>query len=186
MSAEDDEIVVESTRLLLEPILPEHAACLFPVLLDPKIYTYLPHDPPLDVEHLEGKYRRWQTRRSPDGQERWLNWAVFSKGSQFYIGTMQATVYSDCVSALAYELGSEFWGYGYATEACSAIIPILFSTYGVQTIKAEVDTRNVSSQKLLNRLGFSQSGLKKNADFFKGQASDEYIYKLTSKEWEIS
>ena len=176
MNESDDENIIESTRLLLEPILSEHATRLFSTLSDPKIYTFLPQDPPQDIQDLEEKYSRWQSRRSPDEQEKWLNWAVFSKDIEIYLGTIQATIYPNGVSALAYELASEFWGYGYAAEACSAVIPILFSSYGVKTIKAEVDTRNLSSQKLLIRLGFNQCDFKKNADSFKGQSSDEFTY----------
>jgi [ribosomal protein S5]-alanine N-acetyltransferase len=82
---------------------------------------------------------------------------------------------------LAYELSPEFWGHGYATEACLRVIESLFTDYNVAEIMAEVDTRNEASCKLLERLSFKRITLRAGADFFKGESSDEYTYKLSRR-----
>jgi hypothetical protein len=41
------------------------------VLADPRIYDYIDAEP---SEGLAARYRQLETRRSPDGTERWLNW----------------------------------------------------------------------------------------------------------------
>jgi RimJ/RimL family protein N-acetyltransferase len=50
--------------------------------------------------------------------------------------------------------------------------------YLVRKVKAQVDTRNQSSIRLLERLKFERIGHQKDADFFKDSLSDEYIYQL--------
>lgn len=169
---------LETDRLILEPLCREHAAHLFSVLSDPRIYTFIPQVPPASVPALEARYRQLESRMSSSGEELWLNWAVHLKERGIYIGTVQATILSNQSSLLAYELSPDFWGQGYATEACLRVVESLFTDYDVSEIVAEVDTRNEASCKLLERLSFKRIKMRAGADFFKGEASDEYTYKL--------
>jgi ribosomal-protein-alanine N-acetyltransferase len=172
---------LETDRLILEPLCSEHARHLFTVLSDPRIYTFIPKDPPASVLTLETRYRQLESRRSPSGEESWLNWAVCLKERSIYIGTVQATILNNQSALLAYELSSNFWGHGYAIEACSRVIESLFVDYDVTEIMAEVDTRNEASCKLLEGLSFKRIKVRAGADFFKGASSDEYTYKLTRR-----
>jgi RimJ/RimL family protein N-acetyltransferase len=176
----DSEAVLETERLKLEPLTPFHAPHLFPILSDERIYTYIPDDPPPDVTALIQRYHRLATRRSPWGDELWLNWAVQRKQDKAYIGVVQATVYANQRAHLAYTLASAFWGYGYAQEACRRLLTLLFGDYQVQRVEAEVDTRNRASWTLLERLGFTRTAVRYAANQFKESSSDEYIYDLTS------
>lgn len=180
----DSETVLETARLRLEPLTPAHAPLLFPVLADVRIYTYLPEEPPENLDSLAQRYQRLATRRSADGMELWLNWAVQHKATQEYLGTLQATVMAKQPTLLAYLLNPTSWGHGYAQEGCHCILTLLFTGYQVQSVQAEVDTRNHASCTLLARLGFQQIGVRANADHFKGTTSDEYTYELTSTVWQ--
>lgn len=172
---------LETERLLLEPLRREHAKDLFHALSDPRIYTFIPQDPPSSVLALENRYEQLENCRSPAGDEVWLNWAIRLKESGLYIGTVQATIRQDKSSLLAYELSTDSWGQGYATESCLRVIESLFADYDVGEIRAEVDTRNRASCKLLERLSFERIGMRADADFFKGERSDEYIYRLLKR-----
>jgi [ribosomal protein S5]-alanine N-acetyltransferase len=177
----EGESNLETDRLILEPLCREHAKHLFPVLSDPRIYTFIPKDPPASVLALETRCRQLESRRSPGREELWLNWAISLRGRSIYIGTVQVTIFNNQSSLLAYELSPEFWGHGYATEACLRVIESLFTDYNVAEIMAEVDTRNEASCKLLERLSFKRITLRAGADFFKGESSDEYTYKLSRR-----
>ncbi|MDT4953429.1 MAG: [ribosomal protein S5]-alanine N-acetyltransferase [Acidobacteriota bacterium] len=170
----------QTERLILEPLRREHARHLFPALSDARIYTFIPQDPPSSLLALENRYQQLESRESPDGDEVWLNWAIRLKQQDKYIGTVQATVRQNGSSLLAYEFSPDFWGNGYATESCLRIIESLFADYGVVVVIAEVDTRNAASCNLLERLSFERVSTRKDADFFKGQRSDEHTYRLTS------
>lgn len=173
------ERVLETERLRLEPLSESHAAALFPLLSDPRMYAFIPQDPPEDLEALASRYRFLESRRSPEGDEEWLNWAVRSKAADgTCLGTVQATIRSDRRAQIAYEIGVPYWRRGYATEACARLIRELFDE-GVVEIWAELDTRNVASIRLLERLGFIRGGLRRNADHFKGSDSDEWTYALS-------
>jgi RimJ/RimL family protein N-acetyltransferase len=175
------ECVLETNRLRLEPLLPHHAAALFAVLADQRIYTYIPEEPPADQEQLRQRYQRLATRRSPEGDELWLNWALQRKQETDYIGVLQATVYTDHRADIAYLVHPAFWGQGYAQEACRRLLTRLVDTYNVERVQAEVDTRNQASWRLLERLGFRRIALHQAADHFKGSRSDEYTYELITR-----
>jgi ribosomal-protein-alanine N-acetyltransferase len=175
------ECVLETNRLRLEPLLPHHAAALFAVLADQRIYTYIPEEPPANQDQLRQRYQRLATRSSPERDELWLNWALQRQQEQDYIGVLQATVYTDHHADIAYLLHPTFWGQGYAQEACRRLLTRLVETYSVERVQAEVDTRNHASWRLLERLGFRRIALRQAADHFKGSSSDEYTYELITR-----
>ena len=179
MKATNHESVFETERLLLEPQRESHAAELLEILSEPRLYEFIPQDPPQTLAILAARFQRLETRVSPRGDEIWLNWVVRSKSEKKCLGRVQATIRQDGSALIAYEIGTDFWGQGYATEACGRVIQALFADYKVEKIVAEVDTRNLASIRLLDRLGFKRSAHHLNADFFKGSPSHEVIYTLS-------
>jgi len=164
-------------RLEIEPLVAAHAAALFVALRDPRVYEFIPASPPAGAEQLEARYRMLETRSSPDGSEAWLNWAVRWRDGGEYVGRLEATVRSDGTALIAYELSPECWGKGVGSEAARWLLDELAAAHGVREVRAEVDTRNLASIRLLERLGFERVGLKENADWFKGATSHEYTYR---------
>jgi GNAT superfamily N-acetyltransferase len=127
---------VAARNVVLEPRLAEHAGEMFVVLGDPAIYEH-ENEPPASAEWLRARFARLESRRSPDGEQLWLNWVVRLR------------------AAIAYVLASKYWGRGLAAEACQAMIAELAERYGVRTVYAVFKRRNVRSARLLERLGFA-------------------------------
>lgn len=59
---------------------------------------------------------------------------------------------------IGYILHPDAWGKGLATEALSAVIAHGFETRNLEVIKADVDPRNHASLRLLQKLGFVETG----------------------------
>jgi ribosomal-protein-alanine N-acetyltransferase len=143
---------IETDRLTLEPLTSAHAEEMFAVLSDPAIYEF-ENAPPASVAALRERYRRWETRGSPDGRERWLNWVVRRRGAQL-IGYVQATVWPTGRAGIAYEFNSRYWRRGYGREATQAMLAELTSRYAVREFTAVLKRANFRSLGLLQRLGF--------------------------------
>jgi ribosomal-protein-alanine N-acetyltransferase len=139
--------------LTLEPQTTAHTEPMFAVLSDPAIYEY-ENQPPRSLEWLRERFARLESRRSADGSERWLNWVIRLPTSEL-IGYVQATVHADGRAAIAYELGSAYWGRGLARRAVEAMITELAEHYRVRTLTAVLKSENRRSLRLLERLGFS-------------------------------
>ena len=87
-------------------------------------------------------------------REQWLNW-VIRLPSGDPIGYVQATVYPDRRAAIAYELGSAWWGRGLARQAVEAMVVELVAQHGARRLTAVLKQRNLRSMRLLERLGFA-------------------------------
>jgi len=183
-----EETTLETERLLLEPLLPEHAPLLLEGLADQRLYRFIPTDAPESAEALETHYRKLSSRRSPDGSEIWLNFAMrLREGTTpedgavpqaTYVGALEATVFPDWSAYVAYTVFVPFWRQGYAREGCARMLRHLLEDYKVRVIVAEMDTRNAASVSLLEALGFERVRTTLGADHFKGSVSDEHRYEL--------
>lgn len=160
-----------TARLTLEPQVTAHADAMFAVLSDPAIYTY-ENAPPASLAWLRERYARLESRTSPDGSERWLNW-VLRTADGTAIGYVQATVRGDGAD-VAYEMGSAWWGRGLAHEAVAAMLGELAGTCGVRRFGAVAKRANVRSRALLARLGFAEASRARHAA--RGVPDDEVLY----------
>jgi [ribosomal protein S5]-alanine N-acetyltransferase len=84
---------------------------------------------------------------------------------------------------LGYALGRAHWGQGLMREALSGLLDSAFGTMGLRRLEAEVDTRNSSSARLLQRLGFTKEGLLRQRWLTKGEARDVEMHGLLRDEW---
>lgn len=167
--------MLQTSRLDLEPLVEAHADWLHAPLSDPALYTFLPGDPPKSRELLRERYRRLEARRSPDGSELWLNWAARSRDGA-YVGFFEATVRADATAYIAYFVFRPFQRQGLAGEGVEVMLAHLKSAAGVREVRALIDTRNETSWRLMERLGFRRARMIKDADHFKGAPSNEYEY----------
>ena len=144
--------VLNAGQITLEPQTVEHAEEMFAVLSDAAIYKY-ENEPPASVEWLRNRYRQLEIRRSPDGNQQWLNWVVRLSDSKL-AGYVQATVGVDGNCDIAYVFASAYWGKGYATKSVESMIAALIDEYSVHTLWAVFKSDNDRSRRLLERLEF--------------------------------
>jgi RimJ/RimL family protein N-acetyltransferase len=137
---------------ILEPQAESHAGQMFVVLSDPAIYEF-ENNPPQSEEWLVNRFKKLESRQSPDGRERWLNWVV-RLPNQELAGYVQATVLESGLCYVAYELESKYWRKGLGRSAVTAMLHELASNYQVSTAIAVLKKSNFRSQALLLNLGF--------------------------------
>lgn len=172
-SSRVEQRAIQTTRLTLTPLVVADTADLHPSLQEPALYAFIPQEPPESIAWLEARYSRLEQRRSPDGSEIWLNWVVRRRDDLISVGTVEATIRADRMALLAYTIFTAHQRRGYASEACRAIVDHLGRTCGVVCVLADVDTRNLASIALLERLGFVKIATTIAADTFKGASSDD-------------
>lgn len=172
----DSTLFVETKRMVLEPIMENHALEMVDTLSDQRLYAFIPGNPPA-VDGLKTRYLKWQTRCSPAQDQLWLNWAARQKIEKNLIGHFQAGLIRESREAnVAYLVGFQFQRQGYAFEALTAIVDFLANSLQAKAVKATIDTRNIASINLVKKLGMVQVQFIKNADHFKGSDSDEFVF----------
>ena len=85
---------------------------------------------------------------------------------------------------IAYSLNPNFWSQGLTTEACKAIINVAFKhDQSLNRVFASIDTRNIPSIKVAQKLGMKCEGTLRQNRRQKGVLIDETWYSLLRKEW---
>ena len=75
---------------------------------------------------------------------------------------------------------------GYATEASRAILRFGFETANLRRITARIDTRNLVSAAVCEKLGMRREAEFIEDDRFKGEWSSTWIYALLRREWDLA
>ena len=156
-------------RCRLEPQVEAHAPEMFVVLSDPAIYEFEGVPPP-SIEKLAAGFRRRESRVSPDGLHKLLNWVVRLPSGEL-AGYVQGTVYESGASYVGYEFASKFWRQGIGSSALQCMLTELKESYGVHTYVAVLKTINFRSMGLLRKLGFTP-----------GTEEDAVLYEATPDE----
>lgn len=144
--------VIETARLRLEPIEPDDAEELVPVLADPALYRFIGGKPPT-VDVLHARFERWAAGHSADGSEEWHNWLIRETATGQAVGTTQATIVEEGTAAwTAWLIGVPWQGRGFATEAATGLM-VWLEMRGVEAIRADIHPDNVASEAVAGHLG---------------------------------
>ncbi len=165
-------IIAETERLILRRYNKEDVQDLFEYLSDKEVVKYEPYQPLTFDETKENLEWRIETDEMI---------AVELKISHKMIGNIYMGRRDFEAMEIGYVLNRNYWGNGYATESCKALIGQAFSN-GVHRIYAECDPNNQRSWKLLEALRFEREAhFRKNVYFWKDEAEnaiwkDTYVY----------
>ncbi len=81
------------------------------------------------------------------------------------------------------EIAKEFWGQGFALEACQTIIDFGFKNLELHRIYAETISENNGAVALAKRLGMSVEGELRENRFFRDRWWDTVLLAILSSEW---
>ena len=90
---------------------------------------------------------------SPEGGETWRNWVVRQRSDGQTIGTVQATIVGD-EATLAWTIGSDWQGHGYAKEAATAVSAWV-ATSGVVWLRAAIHPGHEASAAVARSIGLA-------------------------------
>jgi len=84
---------------------------------------------------------------------------------------------------IGYSLVPNERGKGYCTEAVNIMVDYLFLSKDTMRVQATTDTRNLASQKVLEKAGFKKEGTIRKLFFIRGELRDAYLYSILREEW---
>jgi len=82
---------------------------------------------------------------------------------------------------IAYWIGKEYWGNGYATEAVKAVIDFAFSEKGYHKVWGRFFTTNPSSGRVMEKAGMVKEGLLAEHVIKEGKFLDLAMYGIINK-----
>ena len=155
----DDTPVLLAKRVRLRPVAPGDLAVVHQGLSDRRVTKhYAVHFDTLDETREQ---MRWFAQNERDGSGRW--WAIcvpVDEGDDArMVGACGFNTLDRLVGRveLGYWLLPEAWGQGLVSDALRAALTHLWSLDTVHSVVAQVETKNLRSVSVLERLGFVEA-----------------------------
>ncbi len=153
----DADWTLVTERLELAPMVEGDSDALFALLKDPEIHVFTGGRPPASADDVKATIGRRESRRSPEGDELWLNWTLRLKADQSVVGYIQAGVKPGGAD-MAWVIGVAFQRQGLASEASQQVLDWLRDHLHVSEVRASIHPHHTASQKVARKIGLRNSG----------------------------
>lgn len=101
------------------------------------------------------------------------------------IGTMGVVLTTEHERGdIGYLFGREYWGQGYASEACAAVVAYAFSAFDIHKLTAAWYGDNPASGRVLEKCGFMREGMQREHYIRGGRRRDSVSMGLLRSEYE--
>jgi len=177
-------IALRGHHVDLEPLADSHLSDLFELGQEPEIWSFLSGTPFLSMRDAEA----W-LRKALDGQLKAgdVPFAVIDRTSGKAAGTTRYVDIRPVHRGL--EIGSTWYGGPYRrtpvnTETKLMLLSHAFENLGALRVQFQTDSRNVRSQKAIERLGATREGvLRQHKVCSDGYVRDSVVYSITATGW---
>ncbi len=145
---------VATDRLVLRPWREDDLDALHEIRCDAQVIRYLPWELGAREDSRAWLAQRIaQDRLAADGDA--VSYAVERTEDGRLVGAVNAWWRSvaDGEGEIGFVLAREAQGQGYAHEAVTALVDLLFTTLDLRRVTGTADARNTASQDLMHRLG---------------------------------
>ncbi len=151
---------------------------------DPEVARYQGWEAPFSLEKAS-RFVREMISRTPGDPGQWYQVAIELKSSGELIGdcVFQRLVEDPRQGEIGFTLARRFQGQGYASEAVSRLLDYLFGELGLHRVRANCDPENITSIRLMERLGMRHEGRFVESLWSKGRWVDEDWYAILEREW---
>jgi [ribosomal protein S5]-alanine N-acetyltransferase len=172
---------IKTARLVLRPFTPADANDVQRLADDRDIASTtasipLPYDDGVAAQWIATHHRRFE-------QETGLELAITHDPDGTLVGALGLRFELEHDRAeLGYWIGKPYWGRGYATEAARALVQYGFDTLGLHRIYARHLTRNPASGRVLQKIGMTHEGHRRQHDKKWGIFEDEELYGMLKDE----
>ncbi len=141
--------MIRTQRLVLRPLRADDLSALHAIFSDPRAMRYWDR-PAWDDEQSTRELLAAFMKDAPDAH---VEYAVERDGALIgRVGMWRC-------HEIGYILHPDHWEHGFATEAVAALIADVWPRFpGARTLTAELDPRNAGSVRVLEKLGFRQTG----------------------------
>ena len=149
--------VLETERLILRKMSPDDRDDFFTMRSDKRMHEHTDTTPDHDISKTDAYLAKMM--RGVD-ENRWIIWAIQNRASGRVIGSVGIWNFDEVqtTAELSYGITPEFQGRGYMSEALARVIEYAFATLKLTALEAYTEAENTPSRRLLERIGFVESG----------------------------
>lgn len=178
--------IIQTERLILRLWKSEDAQEYYNINQDSEVITYLRG--PLTMEQVKNFIVAANVHYDTHGYTLWMAELKETRELIGFIGLNYVDWKAPFTPAveIAWRLGSQFWGKGYATEGARAVLEYGFMVLGIQEIVSCTVPANVRSIRVMEKIGLQRDA---NGDFNHPKLSLDHplshhvLYKLTRDDY---
>src|SRR5262245_15913133 len=176
---------LQTERLLLRPVTADDAQAVFDYASNPNVTRFTlfeTHQTIDDSRWFINDYARSRySCKEPDPFA-----IAFRDAPNRMIGALGVHWASqpNGTMELGYAIGEPYWGRGVVVEAAVEVMRFVFTEYAVERLQARVFVGNDSSERVLQKLGFTREGVLRSLIFRRGAWHDLVVHSLLREEWE--
>jgi RimJ/RimL family protein N-acetyltransferase len=174
---------IKTPRLILDELRSEDAETLFAYRSDPDVARYQGWQPSKQSEASDFIARQGSVAFASAGS--WCQLAIRLGDDRSLIGDLGVHFPDERDGAveLGISLAPGYQGKGYAREAMTEALNLVFGGLGYRRVIGSVDPRNLASVALLRALGWRQEAHHRESLFWRGEWVDDMIFALLASEW---
>lgn len=174
---------IATERLSVRELRDADVPALFAIFSNPEVMRYWSILPLSDVEEA---CQMLADIRVQFQRKNFFKWGVARKDDDLVIGicTLFHVEFDHRRAEVGYALGRDHWSKGYMQETLRALLNFCFTELNLHRIEADVDPRNASSIKTLERLGFKREGYLRERWHVGEEIQDAFFYGLLRSDWQ--
>ena len=150
--------IIETPRLILRRPLLSDAEAIFEFARDSEVTRYMEWPTHTSIEnakeYLQDCVPRWESASEYD-------WMITLHEEKIVIGGISIRIHGH-LADFGYILNRVYWGRGFATEAANAVVTWASSQDFIYRIWATCDVENLSSARVLEKIGLTREGVLRN------------------------
>ena len=166
--------VIDTPGTRIRPMCADDVPALREWMSNPSIYTYWGKNPGKTDKNPELLFAK------PEKPGKRFHLGIEDTKSGKIIGELWVyLIENDRMASIAIRLAPSCHGRGYGTEALSAITGFCFEHTELKRLWAKVDVRNIASQRMLEKCGYTREGLIRQGKMVNTWC-DYYVYGILS------
>lgn len=174
----------ETTRLIMRPFEDRDAESFSQYRSDPEVARYQGWQAPYSLEQAT-QFITEMKSTEPGTSDQWYQLALELKQTGELIGdcAFYLLARDSRQAEIGFTLARAFQGQGYATEAVARLMDYLFNERQLHRVQANCDPENITSARLMERLGMRHEGRFIENVWLKGAWCTEDWYAILRREW---
>ena len=174
---------LETERLKLIEIMPNHAESIFKILSLDEVTRYYGTDRFISIEEAKKLIDMFQKNFY---EKRSMRWGIVLKENNKFIGTLglNGLQLKNKKAEIGYETHPSYWRKGYTSEAIKEVLRYSYLELELNRIGAVVYVENEASSNLLEKLGFKKEGVLRDYLFQNNSFHTTSMFSLLKREWE--
>lgn len=172
------DVSLNSSRLTLRRINETDNMNMFEYTSNPEVTKYLSWKAHSQIEQTNNFISK--TNKEYDNYCDAYTWGVVLNNTNKLIGAVRVfdVSFANKRLELSYIINPKFQGYGYIPEALEQIVFLSFDKLGFIRIQARCMPQNISSEKVITKLGMQLEGVLKNYWIIDKVSVDAKLYSL--------